>query len=269
MNTKVKKISNTSLAAAKIITRRDAYAIDIKLLEHAPDFNPPGRTITDFEADLPEEDQQFYNYIISGGDIGTVLFWVENDRYFLNDGNRRVSLIKRAIAKGDYHIPDDGIIKISAKLTELNDVDRLATICTSNSSKKLGPIDLAYVYGQMRKKQCTLADIAKKVFKSVAHVQQMLSLLTANQDVQNAVKSGEIAASAAVAMVRESGGGGASGLLKTAREKGGKITATSAVVKITDKQRIETLQKLIDDATIPDFVGGVSLRDFIDSNIKG
>lgn len=87
-----------------------------------------------------------------------------------------------------------------------NDVQRLARIMTSNNQLPLSDIEQAAVIQELHNAfNQTTSEIAKLVNKSVATVEKLLLLSTANQDVQQEVKSGAVSVDVAVDRVREFG----------------------------------------------------------------
>ncbi len=87
-----------------------------------------------------------------------------------------------------------------------NDVQRLARIMTSNNQLPLSDIEQAAVIQELHNAfNQTTSEIAKLVNKSVATVEKLLLLSTANHDVQQEVKSGAVSVDVAVDRVREFG----------------------------------------------------------------
>lgn len=87
-----------------------------------------------------------------------------------------------------------------------NDVQRLARIMTSNNQLPLSAVEQAGVVQELATTfNLTTSEIAKLVHKSIPTVENLLTLSTANHDVQQAVKAGEVSVSAAVDRVKEHG----------------------------------------------------------------
>lgn len=87
-----------------------------------------------------------------------------------------------------------------------NDVQRLARIMTSNNQLPLSDIEQAAVIQELHNAfNQTTSEIAKLVNKSVATVEKLLTLSTANYDVQQEVKSGAVSVDVAVDRVKEFG----------------------------------------------------------------
>jgi len=87
-----------------------------------------------------------------------------------------------------------------------NDVQRLARIMTSNNQLPLSDIEQAAVIQELHNAfNQTTSEIAKLVNKSVGTVEKLLTLSTANYDVQQEVKSGAVSVDVAVDRVKEYG----------------------------------------------------------------
>lgn len=87
-----------------------------------------------------------------------------------------------------------------------NDVQRLARIMTSNNQLPLSDMEQAAVIQELHNAfNQTTSEIAKLVNKSVATVEKLLLLSTANHDVQQEVKSGAVSVDVAVDRVMEYG----------------------------------------------------------------
>lgn len=216
------------------ITRADAEKIQYKDLYIEPDFNPPGRTEGD-DAD----DEILFEYIKGGGRIPDLEVRPrEGGGVWIVDGHRRHKQIGRAIESGNF-LPDpkSGKFLIPIKQFVGNDVDRIVRIATSNEGKKLSPLDVAYIYKKLTGFGLTPDDIAKRMHKTRAHVEQVLVLASANHDVHRMVNAGEVSASLAAKVVRKNGER-AGEVLGTALAKAtasGKRKVTAATIKPTSK----------------------------------
>jgi hypothetical protein len=77
---------------------------------------------------------------------------------------------------------------------------------TSNNQLPLTPLEQAQVIKELATTfNLTTQEIAKLVHKSVPTVEKLLTLATANHDVQQIVKNGEVSVGVAVERVREHG----------------------------------------------------------------
>lgn len=184
------------------LTRADSEKIQYKDLHIEPGFNAPGRTEQD-DAD----DEGLYQYIAGGGRIPELDVRPRpGGGVWIVDGHRRHKQIGRAIDAGVF-LPDpkSGRYLIPVKQFTGNDVDRVARIATSNEGKKLTTMQLADVYKRLAGFGLTADEIAAKVNRKRAHVDQILVLAGANHDVQQMVQAGEVAPTTAVRVVKKKG----------------------------------------------------------------
>lgn len=184
------------------LTRADSEKIQYKDLHVEPGFNAPGRTDQD-----DQDDDALYQYIVGGGRIPELDVRPRPDGgVWIVDGHRRHKQIGRAIESGKF-LPDpkSGRYLIPVKQFTGNDVDRVARIATSNEGKKLTSIQLASVYQRLAGFGLSPDDIAAKVNRKRAHVDQIMVLAGANHDVQSMVAAGEVSTTTAVRAVKAKG----------------------------------------------------------------
>lgn len=185
--------------------RADAYKIEFWEMHVEPGFNPEGR----FEIEN-EEDVALYDFIVNGGitEIEPLRVRVRQPNgVWIVDGHRRHAAISMALKNGFLNdaLDENGILWMPVRFFEGNDADRLTAICTTNDGKKLTPLQRGDVYARMKALGMTLQEIAKRVNKSLAHVEQALILKGAPYQVQQMVRNGEISATLAIQQVREHG----------------------------------------------------------------
>lgn len=184
------------------LVRSDSEKIQYKDLHIEPGFNAPGRTDQD-----DQDDEGLFLYIAAGGRIPELdVRPREGGGVWIVDGHRRHRQIGRAIEAGKF-LPDPrtGKYLIPIKQFTGNDVDRVARIATSNEGKKLNPLQLADVYKRLAAFGLSSTDIAAKVNRTAAHVEQILVLANANHDVQTLVSTGAVSATIAVNTVKKLG----------------------------------------------------------------
>lgn len=121
---------------------------------------------------------------------------------------------------------------------------RKARIVNSNTQLKLKPIELARVYADLRDNEgYSRLQIAQEVGRSPAHVDQMLLLASAKQEVQEAVERGEISSTEAVKLQRDHGDDAPVELERRkeeARKQGkDKVTAKTATKKAPSRPRVD------------------------------
>lgn len=113
------------------------------------------------------------------------------------EGHRR----KRALAllqSEGYPIP-----MVPIKPFTGNELERKARIVTSNSQLPLEPLELADVYMDLEAEGLSQEQIAKLVNKTRQHVEQMLLLGRAGDEVKQQIADGVVSAGTAVGIVRQ------------------------------------------------------------------
>ena len=75
-----------------------------------------------------------------------------------------------------------------------NDTDRVTVMLTSAQGLPLKPLGVAESYLRLTRMGLSVADISKRLCRTVTHVENMLTLATSNSDVHTMVRKGEVAA---------------------------------------------------------------------------
>ena len=96
-------------------------------------------------------------------------------------------------------------IRLECKDFVGSEADRIAFMVTSSQGRALEPLERAAAYQRMSNQGMEPAEIAKKVKRSIADVEHHLQLLTSGDELIAMVKNREVAATTAVALVREHG----------------------------------------------------------------
>lgn len=117
-----------------------------------------------------------------------------------------------------------------------NEADRIAFMVTSSQGRALEPLERAAAYQCMINQGWEPVEIAKKVKRSVADVDHHLALLTVGDGLIEMVKTGEVAATTAVAMVREHG-----------------VQASKVAQQQLEKAKASGKKKLTRSAAMPQF----------------
>ena len=146
-------------------------------------------------------DDDLFNYLMNGGSVPPLEVIARDEGgVWVVEGHRRRRCYARCAEAGK---PVD---RIHIMPFNGNDLQRLARIMTSNNQLPLSDIEQAAVIQELHNafNQST-SEIAKLVNKSVATVEKLLTLSTANYDVQQEVKSGAVSVDVAVDRVKEFG----------------------------------------------------------------
>lgn len=128
------------------------------------------------------------------------------------------------------------IVRLECQDAKGSEADRIALMITSSQGRALLPLERAAAYQRLLNQGWTEAEVAKKVKRSVADVNQHLELLGVGDGLAAMVKSGEVAATTAVALAREHG-----------------AKADSVAQVQLEKAKAEGKKKLTRAAAIPQF----------------
>jgi ParB-like chromosome segregation protein Spo0J len=134
-----------------------------------------------------------------------------------------------------------------------SDADRIAFMVTSSQGKPLSPLERAAAYQRLANQGWEPTEIAKKVKRSVADVDHHLQLLTCGDELIDMVRTGEVAATTAVALSREHGPQASAvaveqmGKAKAAGKK--KLTRSAAMPQFSAARARQFLQIISDAET--------------------
>lgn len=221
------------------IKRADAHKILYTDIHVEPGFNER----TDGDA-LEAHIAALTQYIMDGGVLPPLECRPRDDGgVWVVDGHCRHAAYGRAIALGAP------IEWIEIRPFAGNDVDRVARIVSSNNGLPLTPLESARVYRRLAAFGLKAEDIARKVSRTRAHVDQMLILASANHDVQQLVAAGSVSAAVAVDAVRshgETAGQYLGNQLNNARAAGKqKVTAGTIAGKPLPRKLVDTMESTI------------------------
>lgn len=214
-----------SLAADKVVKKVDGFRARLSDIQIVDGFNR--RTDDD---ELREHVAAIAGSIASGLPIPPLEVWVnpEIGTLELVDGHCRYN---GYLLYAESNPSFDGWVSVTK--FEGSKAQRKARIVTSNNQLKLKPVELGRVYLDLRDQEgMTRQQIAQEVGKSLAHVDQMILLASAKEEVVAAVESGAISATEAVKLARDHGDDAPAELerrLEVAKELGKeKVTAKAA-----------------------------------------
>lgn len=183
------------------IKRADAMKVLLSDIHEEPGFNLR-REGEDLQASI----DALCEFILDGGQLPPLEVRPRaGGGVWLVDGHRRSRALRQAIERGYPAADEDGQLWVSVVAFTGNDADRVARVITSQEGRKLEPLELAEGYKRLASFGWDSAKIAQKVGKTRQHVDQMLTLGSANSDVQQMVAAGEVAAATAVELVRQHG----------------------------------------------------------------
>lgn len=185
------------------IKRADAMKILLKDIHEEPGFNLRAEG-----EDLEQSISDLSAFIFDGGQIPALEVRPRAEGgVWVVDGHRRRRALLKAVEDGSLIANEDGDVWVSVVPFTGNDADRLARVITSQEGRKLEPLELATGYKRLIAFGWSADQVAKTVGKTRQHVEQMLTLSSANSDVLKMVEAGTVAPATAVEMVRKHGEG--------------------------------------------------------------
>ena len=156
----------------------------------------PGFNVRDIDQAHVEE---FRDAFIDGEYLPPLAVQVTEQGVKIIDGHHRYYGAKLATEAG-HEIP-----RLECKDFVGSEADRIAFMVTSSQGKPLSPLERAAAYQRLSNQGWESSEIAKKVKRSIADVEHHLALLEVGDGLIEMVKSGEVAATTAVALSREHG----------------------------------------------------------------
>ncbi|ADU71527.1 ParB N-terminal domain-containing protein [Pantoea sp. At-9b] len=226
------------------ITVRKTYLLGVDEL-----YIEPGYNVREINQTHVEE---FRDAFIAGEHVPPLAVQVTEQGVKIIDGHHRWHGAKLAQAAGHE-------IRLECKDFVGNEADRIAFMITSSQGQALEPLERAAGYQRMINQGLEPAEIARKVKRSPADVDHHLQLLTVGDGLLAMVKTGEVAATTAVAMVREHGAKAetvAKTQLEKAKASGKKKLTRSAAMPQFSATKARRLVELLCDARYMGVVDG-------------
>ncbi|MBD9645153.1 DNA-binding protein [Pantoea sp. PNT02] len=220
------------------ITVRKTYLLGVSEL-----YIEPGYNVRDIDQAHVEEFRDAY---IAGENVPPLTVQVTKQGVKVIDGHHRWHGAKLAQEAGHE-------IRLECKDFVGNEAERIAFMVTSSQGRPLEPLERAAAYQRLKNQGWELAEIAKKVKRSPSDIDQHLALLTVGDDLIEMVKAGEVAATTAVAMVREHGAKAetvAKTQLAKAKADGKKKLTRAAAMPQFSATRARRLVELLKDAVL-------------------
>lgn len=221
------------LVAEKVVGRGDLFKVRIDSLVIVEDFNE-SRKYND-PAELRAHIDGMKAFVRAGGTLPAIEVFVnpETGATEVIEGHCRTAAFRELLAE-DFEVDGKPFTHIPAIPFKGSMAQRRARIVTSNSQLPLAKLGEAMVYLAMRDIDgLTAAEIATETRKSRGHIDQMLLLATADDDVRKAIVDGVITPTESVHIIRKHGDGAAQEIerLKEVAAESGKGKITGAVRK--------------------------------------
>ncbi|MEN4578188.1 chromosome partitioning protein ParB [Pantoea agglomerans] len=172
------------------ITTRKTYLLGVDELYVETNYN-----IRDIDQTHVEE---FRDAFIAGEHVPPLAVKVTEKGIKIIDGHHRYYGAKLAQEAGYT-------LRLECKDFVGSEADSVAFMVTSSQGRALLPLERAAAYQRLVNQGLEPAEIAAKVKRSITDVEQHLQLLTVGEPLIEMVKSGEVAATTAVALQREHG----------------------------------------------------------------
>ena len=156
----------------------------------------PGYNVREIDQ---EHVTEFRDAFIAGEFVPPLAVQVTEQGIKIIDGHHRYYGAKMASESGHE------IARLECKDFAGSEADRIAYMVTSSQGKALSPLERAAAYQRLLNQGWTPAEVAKKVKRSAADVDQHLQLLECGDGLIAMVRAGEVAPTTAVALSREHG----------------------------------------------------------------
>lgn len=221
------------LVAEKVVGRGDLFKVRIDSLVIVEDFNE-SRKYND-PAELRAHIDGMKAFVRAGGTLPAIEVFVnpETGSTEVVEGHCRTAAFRELLAE-DFEVDGKPFTHIPAIPFKGSMAQRRARIVTSNSQLPLAKLGEAMVYLAMRDIDgLTPSEIVTETRKSRGHIDQMLLLATADDDVRKAIIDGVITPTESVHIIRKHGDGAAQEIerLKEVAAESGKGKITGAVRK--------------------------------------
>ncbi|WP_441227984.1 ParB/RepB/Spo0J family partition protein [Tardiphaga sp. 20_F10_N6_6] len=177
------------------IKKKDIFRMPYSLLKVQPGFNPRDLSKPETQAKI----QGIKESIKAGAFIPPLLVRVVDGHGVITDGECRFTAYGLAIAEGCE------IEMVDVQPDTGNDADRVATAITTSQGEALTPLETALAYKRLAAFNWEPDQIAARVGKTRTHVDGLLILGNANNDVHQLVREGVVAAHVAIDVVRKHG----------------------------------------------------------------
>lgn len=178
------------------VKKKDLYGVNPLIIEEELGFN-----LRDYDdPEVIEHIESLCQSYMAGLYVPPPIARIDDDgRVVVIEGHCRIRAIKKAIERG-ANIPFIDVLPFRG-----NDAERVQLMLRSAQGLSLKPLKVALGYLRLRRMGHEVAEIAKSMGKSTAHVEQMLVLANANSDVHALVSSGAVNTYAAIEVVRKHG----------------------------------------------------------------
>lgn len=200
-------------------------------------FAEDGFNVRELDRDHIESIASAYS---DGALIPAIIVKTMPNGFKIIDGHHRFEAAKLA-----------NVMRIECKEFVGNEADQVAFMVSSSQGRQLKPVERAQAYNRMVNLGMTVSEICKKVGRSRSDVDNHLLLLTADSQVIDAVKSGEISATEVSKEIRKSGSGANEKIINavSSAKKSGK----KASIKNFKAKHFRRVMEILSDSEIESF----------------
>lgn len=198
--------------------KRDSYPVDPRALKVDPAYNVRDMNDPETIAHI----RWLADSIKESGVRVPLEVRLEGEDIYVVAGHCRHAATMLAISEG----AEIATVPTIPEPKGTNEIERVLNLVISNSGKPLTPLAIAEVVRRLMAFGWDTVKIAQRLgWKSAATVDQYVTLLGATPDVQQMIRSGEVAASTAAKVVKKEGSKAGTTLKAAAAKSGGKVTA--------------------------------------------
>ena len=209
------------------VKKDDAFKVDPRILVEAEGFN-----LRNYEdPDVVAQIEAFAQAYAQGQYVPPLLVRVNDDSQVeVIDGHQRRRGALLAIERGAE------LAYVQVARFYGNNADRVAVMLRSSEGLKLKPLEVGRGYLRLLRMGFTPADIASRVGRSKARVDQLLLLAQADSDVHALVRDGTVSADAAIDAIRSHGDKAGEHLARKAEAlPTGGASASGKTARVTQK----------------------------------
>lgn len=196
------------------VKKADLYKLNPKITVEIE-----GHNLRDYlDPEVVSQIRKFADAYIAGRYVPPWIVWTDADGNISPvEGHLRRRGALLAISEG-HDIPFVEVLNFKG-----SDTERIEVMLRSAEGLQLRPLNIAIGYLRLHRKGFSNTDIAERMGRTVARVEQLLLLAQSNNDVHALVREGKVSADGAIEAVRLHGEG-AGAYLQGILDKGGKAT---------------------------------------------
>jgi ParB/RepB/Spo0J family partition protein len=192
------------------LARKDLLYIDPRIIKRRPGWNKRTPSL-----ELDEHIRTLAESIRAIGVQEPLKIYKEGEDLYLVAGHCRMAAVELLLAEG---VEIKSVPTMVKDLRYTSEADLLLEQITGNMGRTFGPLEQGEVFKLLLGYGWNVADIAKKVGKSVTSVDEALRLCAAPEPVKAMVKEGRVAATTAAKVVKQNTPGKAVEILHKAEE---------------------------------------------------